>query len=61
MHVSSLPGDFFVYDENTYEMVGRESGVTYKLGQKLTVRVRGVDRLLKTIDFEIHWEEQEDR
>ncbi len=61
VHVSSLPGDFFVYDENTYEMVGRESGVTYKLGQKLTVRVRGVDRLLKTIDFEIPWEEQEDR
>lgn len=61
VHVSSLPGDFFVYDENTYEMVGRESGVTYKLGQKLTVRVRGVDRLLKTIDFEIPWEEQEGR
>lgn len=61
VHVSSLPGDFFVYDENTYEMVGRESGVTYKLGQKLTVRVRGVDRLFKTIDFEIPWEEQEGR
>ena len=42
-------------------MVGRESGVTYKLGQKLTVRVRGVDRLLKTIDFEIPWEEEEGR
>lgn len=61
VHVSTLPGDFFVYDESTYEMVGRESGVTYKLGQKLTVRVRGVDRLLKQIDFEIPWEEQEGR
>ena len=59
IHVSALPGDYFIYDESTYEMVGKETGVTYKLGQKLKVRVRNVDRLLKTIDFEIPWEEEE--
>ena len=59
IHVSALPGDYFIYDESTYEMVGKETGVTYKLGQKLQVRVRNVDRLLKTIDFEIPWEEEE--
>lgn len=59
IHVSTLPGDYFIYDESTYEMVGKETGVTYKLGQKLKVRVRDVDRLLKTIDFEIPWEEEE--
>ncbi len=59
IHVSTLPGDYFIYDESTYEMVGKETGVTYKLGQKLKVRVRNVDRLLKTIDFEIPWEEEE--
>ena len=59
IHVSTLPGDYFIYDESIYEMVGKETGVTYKLGQKLKVRVRNVDRLLKTIDFEIPWEEEE--
>lgn len=57
LHVAALPGDFYVYDENTYEMIGRETGTVYKLGQKLTVRVRGVDSVLKTIEFEIPWEE----
>lgn len=57
LHVAALPGDFYVYDENTYEMIGRETGTVYKLGQKLTVRVRGVDKVLKTIEFEIPWEE----
>lgn len=55
--MAALPGDFYVYDENTYEMIGRETGTVYKLGQKLTVRVRGVDSVLKTIEFEIPWEE----
>lgn len=57
IHVSTLPGDYFDYNENTYEMVGRETGTVYKLGQKLQVRVRSVDRFARTIDFEIPWEE----
>ena len=61
IHVSTLPGDYFFYDESTYEMVGKETGIVYKLGQKLKIRVRSVDRLLKTIDFEIPWEEEEGR
>lgn len=61
IHVSTLPGDYFIYDESTYEMVGKETGVAYKLGQKLKVRVKSVDRLLKTIDFEIPWDEEEGR
>lgn len=59
VHVSTLPGDFFVYDENSYELVGTKTGISYKLGQKLKVRVQGVDKLLKTIDFEVFVEEQE--
>lgn len=59
VHVSTLPGDYFYYDENTYEMVGRDTGVTYKLGEKLHVMVKGVDRLTRTVDFEIPYEDEE--
>ena len=34
-------------------MIGSHTGRTYKLGQKLRVRVTGADRLQRTIDFEI--------
>lgn len=51
IHVSALAGDYFYYDEEACEMVGRETGVAYKLGQRVTVQVKGVDRLARTVDF----------
>lgn len=51
IHVSALPGDYFYCDEEACEMVGKESGVVYKLGQRLTVQVKGVDRFARTVDF----------
>ncbi len=53
IHVSTLSGDFFYYDEETYEMVGRDTGKTYKLGQRITIQVKGVDRMSGTVDFMI--------
>ena len=59
IHVSTLPGDYFYYDENSYEMVGRDTGKTYKLGEKLRIMVKGVDRLTRTVDFEIPYDEDD--
>lgn len=53
IHVSMLPGDYFYYDEESYEMVGQATDVRYKLGQKLTVIVNGVDKFSRNIDFVI--------
>ncbi len=57
IHVSKLPGDFFYYDENAYEMVGQDTGKKYRLGEQIRIRVDGVERLTKTIDFSIPIEE----
>lgn len=51
IHVSSLAGDYFYYDEEACEMVGKESGIAYKLGQRVTIQVKSVDRLARTVDF----------
>ncbi len=51
IHVSSLEGDFFYYNEETYEMVGRDTGKTFKLGQRITIQVKGADRLAGAVDF----------
>lgn len=53
VHVSSLPGDYFFYDENAYEMVGETTGRTYKLGERVSVQVRDVDCFARTVDFVI--------
>ena len=60
VHVSTLAGDFFFYNEETYEMVGRDTGKTYKLGQRITVQVKGADRLAGVVDFIIPEEEAAD-
>lgn len=51
VHVSTLPGDYFYYDENSYEMIGQATGKTYKLGEVLTIKVNSVDKISRNIDF----------
>lgn len=58
VRVSDLPGDFFYYDEQSYEMVGESTGRRYKLGQKLTIQVKDTDRYNRTIDFCIPQEQE---
>ena len=57
IHVSKLPGDYYYYNENTYEMVGEATGRTFKLGMSLRVRVDGCDRFDRTIDFSLEEED----
>ncbi len=58
IRAGDLPGDFFYYDEENYEMAGETTGMRYKLGQKLTVQVKETDRFRRTIDFCIPKEEE---
>lgn len=53
VHISKLPDDYYIYNEDTYEMVGKDTGKTYKLGQRVKVTVDSVDLTTKTIDFDI--------
>jgi len=53
VHVSKLTGDYYMFKEDTYEMVGRDYGKTYKLGQRIKVMADYVDMTTKTIDFSI--------
>ena len=53
VRVATIPGDYYVYREETYEMVGQSTGRCYKLGDKVKVVVKDVDTFLKTIDFEL--------
>lgn len=59
IHISRLPGDYFYYNESTYEMIGQATGKSYKLGMPVKVCVIGCDRFNRTVDFAISEEEPE--
>lgn len=62
IHVARLTGDYYYYKEETFEMVGRDTGRCFKLGQRLKVFVDSVDMISKSVDFllaEDNMEEEE--
>lgn len=58
IHVSKLEGDYFCYNEETYEMTGRDTGKCFKLGQKIKIMVSGASVFDKSIDFILAPEEE---
>ncbi len=59
VHVTALEGDYYYYEESSYEMVGEHTNKRYKLGQKVRIRVAGTNRINRTIDFKIVSEEED--
>ena len=57
VHVSKMSGDYYCYNENSYELVGEATGRRYTLGQTIDIRVNGVDKALRTVDFVLAGEE----
>ena len=53
VHVTNMCDDHYNYYEERYEMVGEHTNKVYKLGQTVNVRVLDVDKLQRTIDFEL--------
>ena len=51
IHVSSLGGDFFVYDGARQQIYGRRTRFTLGLGDQLEVGVARVDRFKQQVDF----------
>lgn len=51
IHVARLTGDYYYYKEETFEMVGRDTGRCFKLGQRLKVFVDSIDMVSKSVDF----------
>ncbi len=53
VRISSIPDDFYIYYEENMSIIGKETGHTYVMGQKVLVKVVHVDKMLRTIDFEL--------
>ena len=51
LHVTELGNDYFHYDKGRHEMAGERTGVRYRLGDRLTIKVVRVDLETTKIDF----------
>lgn len=53
IHISNLPHDYFHFDAISHQLIGEKSGIRYRLGDRVSVRVARVDLDEKKIDFEL--------
>lgn len=53
VHVSTLQGDYYIYDESKYSLIGQYSGKKYRLGDHVKVKIVRVDRNERLVDFEL--------
>ena len=63
VHVNTLRDDYYIFDQETYELRGEMTKKVYKLGDKVRVRVADADKMLKTVDFELVsnvWDNEEE-
>ena len=51
VHISKIAGDYFTYNEDTYELVGQATGKRYSLGTPIRVVCNMVDLEARTVDF----------
>ncbi len=51
VHISKIEGDYFTYNEDTYELVGQATGRRYALGEKVRVVCNMTDIAVRAVDF----------
>ena len=51
IRLQDMEDDYYFYDEEKYMISGETLGITYRLGQKIRIRVLGADKLTRTIYF----------
>ncbi len=51
VRVRDMQDDFYIFNEKKLELVGQKKKKTYRLGDRLSMKVKGVDLERKTIDY----------
>ena len=47
-----LGDEYFIYDEERKMLIGEHTRTTYKIGDKINIRVKDASKLMRTVDFE---------
>ncbi len=53
VHVRDIPNDFYFFEQKNYRIIGKSSGKTYRLGDKVRVKIATVDLKKKLIGMKL--------
>ncbi|HNC04052.1 MAG TPA: S1 RNA-binding domain-containing protein, partial [Agitococcus sp.] len=53
VHVRTLEGDYFNFDPISHVLLGSRTGISYAMGDKVSVKVAGVNLDERKMDFEL--------
>jgi ribonuclease R len=53
VHISTLPDDYYYFDEQSYSLTGQRTGRRYRLGDKVRVKAVHVDLQRRQLDFRV--------
>ena len=51
IRLDDMEDDYYLYNEKTYSLIGKEFGQVYKLGDGVKIQVKKVNRELNQVDF----------
>jgi ribonuclease R len=51
VHIKDLDDDYYIYDERTYTLVGRDTDRILRLGDEVRIRVARVNQEEGKVDF----------
>ncbi len=58
--IDEFKDDYYFFDEEHYQLIGKNQKKCYKLGQRVKVRLEEADKLMRSIIFTIVDEEEEE-
>ncbi len=53
IRLSDIGNDYYIFEKENYRIIGKNTRKSYTLGEKIRVRVKGVDLERKSIDYEL--------
>jgi len=53
VHISNLGQDYFHFDPTSHQLKGERTGINFRLGDRVRIRVTRVDLDEKKMDFEL--------
>ena len=51
IHISELGSDYFEFDEVSFSLIGRSSGMRYRMQDAVKVKIAAVDSDTRRVDF----------
>lgn len=46
--------EYFIFDEDRRILIGEHTKKTFKIGDKVTIKVKNASKILRQVDFEIY-------